>query len=81
MTVNRMAELCLILFGIINVLHEINVINSGRGRPGVVYAMVTAALFAVGAALLLGQDTGQTRQRQNHFPKIDACVTTLASCE
>jgi hypothetical protein len=60
MTVNRMAGCCLILFGIINVLHEITVINSGRGKPGVVYAIVTAALFAVGAALLL-----RPRHRQN----------------
>jgi hypothetical protein len=53
MTVNRMAGSCLILFGIINILHEIVVINAGRGRPGIVYALVTAAFFAIGAALLL----------------------------
>ena len=53
MTVNRMAGSCLILLGIINVLHEIVVVNTGRGRPGIVYALVTAAFFAVGVALLL----------------------------
>jgi hypothetical protein len=53
MTVNRMAGTSLILLGIINILHEIVEINTGRGRPGIVYALVTAAFFAVGAALLL----------------------------
>ena len=53
MTVNRMAGTCLILLGIINILHEINVVNAGRGRPGLIYALLTAAFFAVGAALLL----------------------------
>ena len=53
MTVNRMAGSCLILLGIINVLHEFVVVNTGRGRPGIVYALVTAAFFAVGFALLL----------------------------
>jgi len=53
MTVTRMAGTCLILLAIINVLHEIVIVNTGRGKPGVVYALVTAAFFAVGVALLL----------------------------
>lgn len=66
MTVTRMAGTCLILFGIINVLHEIVVVNAGRGKPGIVYALVTAALFAVGAALLL---------RPKHGDKPEAAQT------
>jgi len=53
MTVNRMAGCCLILFGIINIFREIHLNSTGRGRPGVLYAIVTAALFAIGTALLL----------------------------
>jgi hypothetical protein len=52
-TVTRMAGSCLILLGIINVLHEIVVVNAGRGKPGIVYGLVTAAFFAIGVALLL----------------------------
>jgi len=48
-----MAGSCLILLGIINILHEIVLVNTGRGRPGIHYALVTAVFFAVGAALLL----------------------------
>ena len=53
MTVYRMAGSCLILLGIINILHEIVVVNTGRGKPGIAYALVTAAFFAIGTALLL----------------------------
>ena len=69
MTINRMAGCCLILFGIINVLHEIALNNTGRGRPGIVYAMVTAALFALGAALLLRPRHSQKREPATRLPK------------
>jgi hypothetical protein len=51
--VYKLAGLCLILFGIINVLHEINVRATGIRQPGKGYALVTALLFTVGAALFL----------------------------
>jgi hypothetical protein len=69
MTVNRMAGCCLILFGIINVLHEIHLNSTGRGRPGLVYAIITAALFAVGTALLLRPGHKQSQQPASKLNK------------
>ena len=69
MTVNRMAGSCLILLGIINILHEIVVVNAGRGRPGIVYALVTAAFFAVGAALLLRPKHRRNEEASKPLPK------------
>lgn len=69
MTINRMAGCCLILFGIINILHEIVLNSTGRGRPGLVYALVTAALFAFGAALLLRPRHKQRQQTARPLPK------------
>ena len=68
MTVNRMAGCCLILFGIINVLHEVHLNSTGRGRPGVLYAIITAALFAIGTALLLWP---KHKQRQQSTSKLN----------
>jgi hypothetical protein len=53
MDVNKLAGWCLIVFGMINVLHEIVIRSTGRGTPGVGYAFVTATLFTLGAALVL----------------------------
>jgi hypothetical protein len=53
MNISRMAGCCLILLGTINILHEIHLTGTGRGQPGVPYAIVTAALFTFGIALLL----------------------------
>jgi hypothetical protein len=50
--VNTMTGWCLIVFGIINVLHEISLTSSGRGKPGVTYALATAILFTAGAVML-----------------------------
>jgi FtsH-binding integral membrane protein len=50
--VNTMAGWCLIIFGVINVLHEISLTSSGRGKPGLAYAVTTAILFTAGAVLL-----------------------------
>jgi hypothetical protein len=47
----KMEGYCLILFGIINVLHEINLRATGLREPGIVYALVTAVFFTAGAAL------------------------------
>ena len=51
MDVNKIAGACFIIFGIINVLHEIVERSTGRGTPGFVYAFVTALLFTFGALL------------------------------
>ena len=53
MNVNKLAGGCLILFGIINVLHEIVVRSTGRSTPGFGYAFVTALLFTLGAVFFL----------------------------
>ncbi|HEV2884041.1 MAG TPA: hypothetical protein VGW36_04240 [Pyrinomonadaceae bacterium] len=54
MQIKGLAGWCLIIFGVINALHEISITSSGRGKPGVAYALVTAILFTAGAALLWG---------------------------
>ena len=69
MTVTRMAGTCLILFGIINVLHEITVVNAGRGKPGIIYALVTAAFFAFGVALLLRPKHRDREETVKPLPK------------
>ena len=47
-----MAGWCLILFGIINVLHAVNIYTTtGRGMT-VLYTLVTSLLFTAGAAFL-----------------------------
>ena len=53
MDVNKMAGWCLIVFAVINVLHEIVVRLTERGTPGVAYAAVTAVLFTLGAVLII----------------------------
>lgn len=53
MSVNKMAGAGLIVLGIVNVLHEIVVRSTGRGEPGIPYAIVTALFFTFGAVLFL----------------------------
>ena len=60
MSVNKLAGACLIMFGIVNVLHEIALRSNGRGNPGIGYAIVTALLFTFGAVLLLRRSTSQS---------------------
>lgn len=62
MNINRMAGCCLLLFGIINVLHEIVLNGTGRGRPGIAYGLVTAALFTLGTALFLRPTRARTAE-------------------
>jgi len=50
--VSKMAGYCLIILGIINVLHEISLRVTGLREPGIGYALVTAVFFSAGAALL-----------------------------
>ena len=53
MDVNKLAGACLIILGIVNVLHEFVVRSTGRGEPGFGYAVVTALFFTFGVLLLL----------------------------
>jgi hypothetical protein len=47
-----MAGYCLIIFGVINVLHEISLRIIGRSQPRIAYALTTSILFTAGAVLL-----------------------------
>jgi len=50
--VRKLAGLCLIILGVINVLHEIVLRSRGASQPGMGYAIVTAAFIATGTALI-----------------------------
>src|SRR4051794_4875455 len=52
MQVNKLVGWCLILFGVINVLHEVFVRWRDNNVPGVPYALVTAMLFTFGFVFL-----------------------------
>ncbi|HKU74420.1 MAG TPA: hypothetical protein VJR02_10895 [Pyrinomonadaceae bacterium] len=64
MDVNKLAGACLIVLGIINVLHELVVRSAGRGEPGIVYAFVTALFFTFGVALFLRKNVETDKHRQ-----------------
>ncbi len=70
MDVNKLAGACLILFGIINVLHEIVVRATGRSTPGFFYAFVTALLFTFGALLFLRRIIPTKTARKLKGPSI-----------
>ena len=70
MDVNKMAGACLIILGIVNVLHEIVVRSTGRGTPGLAYAFVTALLFTFGALLFLRKIIPTTSSRKVKGPSI-----------
>lgn len=63
MKLNKLAGLCLIMFGIVNVLHEIALRSAGTRQPGTAYALVTALLFAGGAALFLRSPAPNNQRR------------------
>ncbi|HZE70645.1 MAG TPA: hypothetical protein VE135_14125 [Pyrinomonadaceae bacterium] len=52
MTANRLLGLCLIILGVINVLHEVVLRVERVRQPGLTYAVVTALFFTAGASLL-----------------------------
>ena len=58
MDVNKLAGACLILLGIINVLHEFVLRSTGRDTPGFGYALVTALFFTFGAVFFLRRSAG-----------------------
>ena len=64
MDVNKLAGACLIVLGIINVLHELVVRSTGRGEPGIGYAFVTALFFTFGVALLLRRNVDHGKHSQ-----------------
>lgn len=70
MDVNKIAGACLIIFGIINVLHEIVVRSTGRSTPGFGYAFVTALLFSFGALLFLRRIIPNKRPPKVKGPSI-----------
>jgi hypothetical protein len=70
MDVNKIAGACLIIFGIINVLHEIVERSTGRGTPGFGYAFVTALLFTFGALLFLRRSVPNKSPRKVKGPSI-----------
>lgn len=70
MDVNKLAGACLIIFGIINVLHEIVVRSTGRSTPGFGYAFVTALLFTFGALLFLRRIIPSKSSRKVKGPSI-----------
>lgn len=51
MNANKLAGLCLITLGLVNILHEVALRANGTHEPGFAYAFVTALFFALGAAL------------------------------
>ena len=64
MDVNKLAGGCLIILGIVNVLHEFVVRSTGRGEPGFVYAVVTALFFTFGVLLLLRKSVDHSKRPQ-----------------
>ena len=64
MDVNKLAGGCLIVLGIINMLHEVVVRSTGRGEPGNLYALVTALFFTFGVALFLRKNVGHGKRPQ-----------------
>jgi hypothetical protein len=64
MDVNKLAGACLIILGIVNVLHEFVVRSTGRGEPGFGYAVVTALFFTFGVVLLLRKSIVHSKHPQ-----------------
>ena len=64
MNVNKLAGACLIILGTVNVLHEFVVRSTGRGEPGLGYAVVTALFFTLGVVLLLRKSIGRRKHPQ-----------------
>ena len=64
MDINKLAGACLIILGIVNVLHEFVVRSTGRGEPGFGYAVVTALFFTFGVVLLLRKSVDHNKRPQ-----------------
>jgi hypothetical protein len=70
MDVNKLAGACLIIIGIVNVLHEVVLRSTGRGEPGIGYAFVTALFFTFGVALLLRKHVHSKQPQKAKGPSI-----------
>ena len=70
MDVNKLAGACLIILGIVNALHEFVVRSTGRGEPGIGYAVVTALFFTFGVLLLLRKSINRKRPQKVKGPLI-----------
>lgn len=64
MDVNKLAGACLIILGIVNVLHEFVMRSTGRGEPGFGYAIVTALFFTFGVMFLLRKSADHANRSQ-----------------
>jgi len=64
MNVNKLAGASLIILGIVNMLHEFVVRSTGRGEPGIVYAIVTALFITFGVMLLLRKSGNHNKRPQ-----------------
>ena len=64
MDVNKLAGACLIILGIVNALHEFVVRSTGRGEPGLGYAVLTASFFTFGIVLLLRKSVDHSKPPQ-----------------
>jgi hypothetical protein len=53
MEIRNMAGWCLILFGLINVLHAVHLHFTAGGEVGTLYRIITSLLFTGGAACLM----------------------------
>lgn len=70
MDVNKLAGACLIILAIVNGLHEFVVRSTGRGKPGIAYAVVTALFFTFGVALLFRKHVAGKRPQKVKGPSI-----------
>ena len=71
MDVNKLAGGCLIIMGIVNALHEFVMRSTGRGEPGVGYAIVTALFFTFGVVLLVRKSVDHSkRPKKTKAPSI-----------
>jgi hypothetical protein len=64
MDVNKLAGACLLILGVVNVLHEIVLRSTGRGEPSFGYAVVTALFFTFGVMLLLRKRSDHSKRPQ-----------------
>lgn len=69
MNVNKLADLCLIILGIVNVLHEFVVRSTGRGEP---ISSVHLTILRYWKTALKILSTEQTTSQKPEFPWLQA---------
>ncbi len=70
MRLNKMAGACLILLGVVNVLHEVALRSAGRGTPGFGYAFATALFFTIGTVFFFRRSASQNVISKTKEPLI-----------